>query len=170
MTALTVNFCARCTVERLIQAGGLQGVRRGKPWKTSIPDELSDRPLDLVERQFHATGLNQLWIVGFTYVATWSVVVYVAFVIDVFNGEIIGWKASKNMQTGLVLDALEQAIRQRGKPAGVVNHNDRGSQYLSIAYTTRLAESKFKPSVGSTGDSYDNAMADDLSLSTPVEN
>ena len=153
---------ARCTVERLMWAHGLEGVRRGKPWKTTIPDEAADRPLDLVDRQFKAVAPNRLWVADFTYVPTWSGVVYVAFVLDVFNHELVGWKAAKNMRTELVLDALEQAIWARGKPSGVIHHSDRGSQYLSITYSNRLSEQGFKPSVGSTGDSYDNAMAESV--------
>ena len=153
---------ARCTVERLMRAHGLEGVRRGKPWKTTIPEEAADRPLDLVDRQFKAVAPNRLWVADFTYVPTWSGVVYVAFVLDVFNHELVGWKAAKNMRTELVLDALEQAIWARGKPSGVIHHSDRGSQYLSITYSNRLSEQGFKPSVGSTGDSYDNAMAESV--------
>jgi putative transposase len=152
----------RCTVERLMRAHGLQGVRRGKSWKTTIPDEATDRPLDLVDRHFKAEAPNCLWVADFTYIPTWSGVMYVAFVMDVFNREIAGWKASRTMRTELVLDALEQAIWARGKPNGVIHHSDRGSQYLSITYSNRLSEAGFKPSVGSTGDSYDNAMAESV--------
>jgi len=153
---------ARCTVERLMRSEGLQGVRHGRRWKTTVPDESADRPLDLVERQFTADAPNRLWVADFTYVPAWQGVVYVAFVMDVFNREIVGWKAARTMRSELVLDALEQAIWLRGKPSGIVHHSDRGSQYLSIKYSDRLAEAGFKPSVGSTGDSYDNAMAESV--------
>ena len=153
---------ARCTTERLMQRLGFQGVRRGKRWKTTIPDEAADRPLDLVDRQFTADHPDQLWVADFTYVPTWQGVVYVAFILDVFARRIVGWRVAKNMRTELVLDALEQAIWARGKPMGVTHHSDRGSQYLSIRYSERLAEACFEPSVGSKGDSYDNAMAESV--------
>lgn len=153
---------ARCTTERLMQRLGFQGVRRGKRWKTTIPDEAIDRPLDLVDRQFTADHPDQLWVADFTYVPTWQGVVYVAFILDVFARRIVGWRVAKNMRTELVLDALEQAIWARGKPMGVTHHSDRGSQYLSIRYSERLAEAGFEPSVGSKGDSYDNAMAESV--------
>ena len=153
---------ARCTTERLMQRLGFQGVRRGKRWKTTIPDEAADRPLDLVDRQFAADHPDQLWVADFTYVPTWKGVVYVAFILDVFARRIVGWRVAKNMRTELVLDALEQAIWARGKPMGVTHHSDRGSQYLSIRYGERLAEAGFEPSVGSKGDSYDNAMAESV--------
>jgi transposase InsO family protein len=153
---------ARCTTERLMRELGLQGVRRGKRWKTTVPDELSPRPLDLVDRQFVAERPNQLWVADFTYVPTWQGVVYVAFILDVYARCIVGWRVSKNMRSELVLDALEQAVWARGGPQGVVHHSDRGSQYLSIRYTERLAEAGFEPSVGSKGDSYDNAMAESV--------
>ena len=153
---------ARCTTERLMAKLGLQGVRRGKRWKTTIPDEATERPLDLVDREFSAQRPNQLWVADFTYVPTWQGVVYVAFVLDVFARQVVGWRVSKNMRTDLVLDALEQAIWARGRPRGVTHHSDRGSQYLSIRYSDRLAEAGFEPSVGSKGDSYDNAMAESV--------
>lgn len=153
---------ARCTVERLMGALGLEGVRRGRRCVTTIPDELAAKPLDLVNRQFTAERPNQLWVADITYVATWSGFVYVAFVVDVFSRYIVGWRALKSLQTDIVLDALEQALWARGKPKGVTHHSDRGSQYLSIRYTERLAEAGFKASVGSVGDSYDNALAETI--------
>ncbi|WP_431685968.1 IS3 family transposase [Hahella sp. NBU794] len=153
---------ARCTVARLMGEMGLAGVRRGKSCRTTIPDELADKPLDLVNRNFCAERPNQLWVADITYVATWSGFVYVAFVVDVFSRYIVGWRALKSLQTDIVLDALEQALWARGKPKGVTHHSDRGSQYLSIKYTERLAEAGFKASVGSVGDSYDNALAETI--------
>lgn len=153
---------ARCTVERLMGVLGLEGVRRGRRCITTIPDELAAKPLDLVNRQFTAERPNQLWVADITYVATWSGFVYVAFVVDVFSRYIVGWRALKSLQTDIVLDALEQALWARGKPKGVTHHSDRGSQYLSIRYTERLAEAGFKASVGSVGDSYDNALAETI--------
>jgi transposase InsO family protein len=150
---------ARCTVERLMNSLGIAGVRRGKRCVTTIPSEQADRPLDLVKRQFSAERPNQLWVADITYVATWSGFVYVAFVVDVFSRWIVGWRA---MKTDLVLDALEQALWARGKPKGVTHHSDRGSQYLSIRYSERLAEAGFKASVGTVGDSYDNALAETI--------
>ena len=152
----------RCTVERLMGNMGLEGVRRGKPCRTTIPDELADKPLDLVNRNFSAERPNQLWVADITYVATWSGFVYVAFVVDVFSRYIVGWRVLKSLQADIVLDALEQALWARGKPIGVTHHSDRGSQYLSIKYTERLAEAGFKASVGSVGDSYDNALAETI--------
>jgi putative transposase len=151
---------ARCTVERLMRLLGLQGVVRGKGRRTTIGDEAADRPVDLVQRQFTAAHPNQLWVADFTYVATWSGFVYVAFVIDVFARRIVGWRVAKSMRTDLVLDALEQALWSRRDTQGLVHHSDRGSQYLSIHYTERLAEAAAEPSVGSRGDSYDNALAE----------
>ena len=153
---------ARCTVERLMKRLGLQGVRRGSKRITTIPDKSADKPADLVNRQFVAQRPNQLWVADFTYVATWSGFVYVAFVIDVFSRNIVGWRVLKTMQTQLVLDALEQALWARGKPRGVVHHSDRGSQYLSIRYTERLDQAGCSASVGTTGDSYDNALAETI--------
>ena len=153
---------ARCTVERLMKQLGLEGVRRGKRCKTTLPDEAAHKPLDLVQREFTASHPNQLWVADITYVATWSGFVYVAFVIDVFSRYIVGWRVLKHMQTDLILDALEQALWARGKPTGVIHHSDRGSQYLSIRYTERLAEAGFNASVGSVGDSYDNALAETI--------
>ena len=150
---------ARCTVARLMQSMGLQGVIRGKPVKTTIQDKAMPCPLDRVNRQFKAPAPNVLWVSDFTYVATWAGFVYVAFVIDVFARRIVGWRASRTAHTAFVLDALEQAIHDR-RPAhrgGLVHHSDRGGQYLSIKYTERLAEAGIEPSVGSVGDSYDRA-------------
>ena len=153
---------ARCTVERLMKQLGIEGVRRGRRCVTTIPSNQVEKPLDLVNRQFSAIRPNQLWVADITYVATWSGFVYVAFVIDVFSRYIVGWRVLKHMQTDLILDALEQALWCRGKPTGVIHHSDRGSQYLSIRYTDRLSEAGFKASVGSVGDSYDNALAETI--------
>jgi len=156
---------ARCTVERLMRALGLRGVVRGRAWKvTTRSDAAASRPADLVDRQFVATRPNQLWVADFTYVATWRGFVYVAFVIDVFARRIVGWRVSASLRTDFVLDALEQAIYDR-RQAGVddlVHHSDRGTQYLSMRYTERLAEAAIAPSVGSRGDSYDNALAESI--------
>lgn len=153
---------ARCTVERLMRSLGLQGVVRGKRIRTTIADDAAQLPADLVKRQFKAERPNQLWVADFTYVATWSGFIYVAFVIDVFARRIIGWRAARSMRTDLVLDALEQAIWSRDPGHGVVHHSDHGSQYLSIRYTERLAEIGVEPSTGSVGDSYDNALAETI--------
>ena len=151
---------ARCTVARLMQRMGLKGVRRGAKTRTTIPADLAEKPRDLVQRRFVATQPNQLWIADFTYVATWAGFVYVAFVIDVYARRIVGWRVSRSMQTELVLDALEQAIQQRRPGSGLIHHSDRGVQYLAIKYTERLADVGVSASVGSVGDSYDNAMAE----------
>jgi len=153
---------ARCTVERLMGALGLQGVVRGRKCRTTIADDRAERPLDRVNRQFRASRPNELWVADFTYVATWAGFVYVAFVIDVFARRIIGWRVARSMSTDLVLDALEQALWARSGAKGVVHHSDRGSQYLSIRYSERLAEAGIEPSVGSVGDSYDNALAETI--------
>jgi transposase InsO family protein len=153
---------ARCTVERLMRESGLRGVMRGRKCRTTITDDRAERPLDRVNRQFVATRPNELWVADFTYVATWGGFVYVAFVIDVFARRIIGWRVSRSMSAELVLDALEQAIWARSGIEGVVHHSDRGSQYLSIRYSERLAEAGAQPSVGSVGDSYDNALAETI--------
>jgi len=156
---------ARCTVERLMREMGLRGVVRGRAWKiTTQADPAAARPADLVDREFAATRPNQLWVADFTYVATWGGFVYVAFVIDVFARRIVGWRVSSSLATDFVLDALEQAIYDR-RGAGVedlVHHSDRGTQYLSMRYTDRLAEAGIEPSVGSRGDSYDNALAESI--------
>lgn len=155
---------ARCTVERLMRAQGLQGVRRGKRLRTTIADDAASRPMDRVNRQFRAERPNQLWVSDFTYVSTWQGWLYVAFVIDVYARRIVGWRVSKSMTTDFVLDALEQALyaRQPGNDGSLTHHSDRGSQYVSIRYSERLAESGIEPSVGSRGDSYDNALAETI--------
>jgi len=155
---------ARCTVARLMKTMGVQGVIRGKPVRTTVSDKAVPCPLDQVNRQFHAPAPNRLWVSDFTYVSTWAGMVYVAFVIDVYARFIVGWRVSRTAHAGFVLDALEQALHDR-KPVGkgsLVHHSDRGSQYLSIKYTERLAEAGIKPSVGSVGDSYDNALAETI--------
>lgn len=154
---------ARCTIERLMQAHGLEGVTRGKK-RTTVPDPAQPCPQDRVNRQFTAEAPNQLWVSDFTYVSTWIGMVYVAFVIDVFARKIVGWKLSTSMTTSFVLDALNQAICQRrpAQGAGLIHHSDRGSQYLSIRYTERLAAAGIDTSVGSVGDSYDNALAESI--------
>jgi transposase InsO family protein len=152
---------ARCTVARLMRGMGLQGAVRGKKFKkTTISDDSAARPADLVDRDFTATRPNQLWVADLTYVATWRGFVYVAFVIDVFSRTIVGWRVSSSLRTGLALDALEQALHARPGTDGLVHHSDRGVQYLSIRYTERLKEAGIEPSVGSVGDSYDNALAE----------
>jgi putative transposase len=155
---------ARCTVERLMQAMGLAGAVRGKAVRTTVSDKAAPCPLDKVNRQFQAPGPNRLWVSDFTYVSTWQGFVYVAFVIDTFARYIVGWRVSRTAQTGFVLDALEQALWRR-KPArggGLVHHSDRGSQYVAISYSERLAAAGIEPSVGSVGDSYDNALAETI--------
>ncbi len=155
---------ARCTVERLMRDMGLAGVIRGKPVRTTISDKAAPCPLDHVNRQFHAPAPNRLWVSDFTYVSTWGGFVYVAFVIDVYARYIVGWRVSRTAHASFVLDALEQALHDR-RPVhrgGLVHHSDRGSQYLSIKYTERLAEAGIEPSVGSVGDSYDNALAETI--------
>jgi putative transposase len=157
---------ARCTIERLMREMGLEGVtRRRRAPRTTIPNPAAARALDLVDRRFHASRPNQLWVADFTYCPTWSGMVYVAFVFDVFSRRIIGWRAATSMSTPLVLDCLEQAIwtrRQQGITDldGLIHHTDAGSQYTSIAFTDRLVEAGIDPSVGSVGDAYDNALAE----------
>lgn len=155
---------ARCTVERLMRRMGIQGARRGKSMRTTVPDTSAPCPLDHVNRHFKADRPNQLWVSDFTYVSTWQGWLYVAFVIDVFARRIVGWRVSSSMHTDFVLDALEQALydRQPEQTGGLVHHSDRGSQYVSIRYTERLAEAGIEPSVGSRGDSYDNALAETI--------
>ena len=153
---------ARCTVERLMRQLGIQGVVRGRKRITTRSNPDQKRALDLVKRQFTASRPNQLWVADFTFVATWSGFVYVAFVVDVFSRSIVGWRVSRSMKTELVLDALEQAIWARNTHGKLIHHSDRGSQYLSIRYTERLAEAGISASVGTTGDSYDNAMAETI--------
>ena len=168
---------ARCTVARLMKSMGIQGIIRGKPQKTTIPDKKLPCPLDRVNRQFRVPAPNMLWVSDFTYVATWKGFVYVAprhghsdqwrshgSIIDAYARKIVGWRVSSSAHAGFVLDALEQAVHDRrpGKGMGLVHHSDRGSQYLSIRYTERLAEAGIEPSVGSVGDSYDNALAETI--------
>ena len=156
---------ARCTVARLMARLGLRGAVRGRAFRTTTqPGSGAGRPADLVERDFTATRPNQLWVSDLTYVATWRGFVYVAFVIDVFARRIVGWRASSSLRSDLALDALEQAIydRQEDGTEQLVHHSDRGVQYLSIKYTERLAEAGIAPSVGSKGDSYDNALAESV--------
>jgi len=156
---------ARCTVHRLMRQMGLQGATRGRKFtRTTIADDSVARPGDLVDRNFTATGPNQLWVADLTYVVTWRGFAYVAFVIDVFSRRIVGWRASSSLRSDLALDALEQALYDRPIAASprLIHHSDRGVQYLSIRYTERLAEAGIEPSVGSTGDSYDNAMAESV--------
>jgi putative transposase len=152
---------ARCTVARLMKAMGLEGAVRGKPMRTTISDTAAPGPLDRVNRQFRAPRPNALWVSDFTYVVTWAGFVYVAFVIDVYARRIVGWRVSRSAEAGFVLDALEQALHER-RPVrgGLVHHSDRGGQYVSLRYTQRLAEAGIEPSVGSVGDSYDNALAE----------
>lgn len=155
---------ARCTVERLMRRLGLRGVIRGKAVKTTVSAKATPCPRDLVNRQFRAERPNALWVSDFTYVSTGQGFVYVAFVIDVFARRIVGWKVSRSARTDFVLDALEQALHAR-RPAddrGLIHHSDRGVQYVSIRYTERLAEAGIEPSVGSVGDSYDNALAETI--------
>ena len=155
---------ARCTVARLMRSMGLQGVIRGKPVRTTISDKAAPCPLDHVNREFKAPRPNALWVSDFTYVATWSGFAYVAFIIDAYARRIVGWRVSRTAHTGFVLDALEQALHER-RPlhrGGLVHHSDRGSQYVSIHYTERLAQAGIEPSVGSVGDSYDNALAESI--------
>jgi transposase InsO family protein len=155
---------ARCSVARLMQTMGLQGVVRGKRVRTTISNATAPCPLDRVNRQFMAPRPNALWVSDFTYVATWAGFVYVAFVIDAFARRIVGWRVSRTAHAGFVLDALEQALHERRpvRGGGLVHHSDRGVQYLSIKYTERLAEAGIEPSVGSIGDSYDNALAETI--------
>ena len=153
---------ARCTVERLMRNLGLAGALRGRRIRTTISDEEAARPADLVERDFTATRPNQLWVADLTYVATWAGFVYVAFVIDAFSRRIVGWRVSQSPRSDLALDALEQALYARPDTHGLVHHSGRGVQYLSIRYTDRLREAGIEPSVGSVGDSYDNALAETI--------
>ena len=153
---------ARCTVERLMREMGLQGVVRGREVKTTVPDDLAERPMDLVRRDFTADRPNRLWVADLTYVATWSGFVYVAFITDVFSRKIVGWRVSNSLRSDLALDALEQALHARSDLQQLVHHSDRGVQYLSIRYTERLKDIGIEPSVGSVGDSYDNALAETI--------
>ena len=153
---------ARCTVERLMRDLGIRGVVRGKIVRTTFPDEVATRPADLVDRQFRASAPNRLWVADLTYVKTHAGWVYVAFIVDVFSRYVVGWQASRSLRTDLALDALEMAIwARRGEHLdGLIHHSDRGAQYLAIRYTERLAEAGVVTSVGSRGDSYDNALAE----------
>src|SRR5947207_8000874 len=155
---------ARCTVERIMRKEGLKGVVRGRAFRITTNGSASaDRPADLVARNFTASRPNQLWVADLTYVATWRGFVYTAFVIDVFSRRIVGWRVSNSLRSDLALDALEQAIQDRaGHLEGLVHHSDRGTQYLSIRYTDRLTDAGIAPSVGSRGDSYDNALAETI--------
>lgn len=155
---------ARCTVERLMRRNGMRGVMRGKVVRTTLGDKAAPCPMDRVNRQFKADRPNQLWVSDFTYVSTWQGFAYVAFVIDVFARRIIGWRVSHSMRTDFVLDALEQALwaRQPERDGTLIHHSDRGSQYVSIRYSERLVEAGIEPSVGSQGDSYDNALAETI--------
>jgi putative transposase len=155
---------ARCTVGRLMGEFGLRGVVRGRRVKTTVGSEEIPRPADRVNRDFKVARPNALWVSDLTYVATWRGFVYVAFVIDAYARRIVGWRASSTLRTGLALDALEQALYDRavGDENTLVHHSDRGVQYVSIRYTERLAEAGIEPSVGSVGDSYDNALAEPI--------
>lgn len=155
---------ARCTVERLMKVQGLRGVVRGRRIKTTWPANLAERPLDLVNRDFKVTRPNALWVADLTYVATWRGFVYVAFVVDAFARRIVGWRVSTSLRTDLALDALEQALHDRriGQQEQLIHHSDRGVQYVAIRYSDRLAEVGISPSVGSVGDSYDNALAETI--------
>lgn len=160
---------ARCTVERLMRAEGLAGVRRGRRFKTTIADELANRQSDLVERDFTAPGPNRLWVADLTYVKTHSGFVYVAFVVDVFSRFVVGWQVSTSLKSDLALDALEMAPHTRQQDEGLVHHSDRGVQFVSIRYTERLAEAGVEPSVGSKGDSYDNAPVESFNRPNKTE-
>lgn len=152
---------ARCTVARLMRALGLHGVVRGKTVRTTQSDKAGPCPLDRVNRDFKAPRPNLLWVADFTYVTTWAGFVFVAFVIDAFARRIVGWRVSRAAEAGFVLDALDQALHaRRPTEGGLIHHSDRGVQYISITYTERLAEAGIAPSVGSVGDSFDNALAE----------
>jgi transposase InsO family protein len=154
---------ARCTVERLMAQMGLRGAVRGRAFKrTTVADESAPRPADLVQRDFTADRPNRLWVADLTYVATWAGFAYVAFVTDVFSRRIVGWRVSRSLRSELALDALEQALHARRDLDGLVHHSDRGVQYVSFRYSERLAEAGIEPSVGSVGDSYDNALAETI--------
>jgi putative transposase len=153
---------ARCTVERLMRGLGLSGAVRGRPVRTTVPDGAAGRPADLVKRDFKAPVPNRLWVADLTYVRTWSGFAYVSFIVDVFSRYIVGWQASRSLRSDLALAALEQALWARNPCAGLVHHSDRGVQYLSVRYTERLAWAGAVTSVGSRGDSYDNALAESV--------
>jgi putative transposase len=157
------HVVARCTVTRIMSDLGLRGVQRGRKQFTTVPDDTAGRPADLVERQFVADRPNQLWLADITYVSTWQGWLYVAFVLDVHSRVIVGWQLANHLRTDLVLDALEMALWRRDLTHGaLIHHSDRGSQYLSFRYSDRLAEVNVSASVGSRGDSYDNAMIESL--------
>ncbi|MCB0913830.1 MAG: IS3 family transposase, partial [Propionibacteriaceae bacterium] len=156
---------ARCTVERIMREQGWEGARYGSKHKTTVADPGHDRRPDLVDRNFWAPAPNRLWVADFSYVPTWTGMVYVAFVVDVFSRRIVGWRAARSMTTDLVLDALEHALFTRAREGvtdltGLISHSDAGSQYTSVALTSRLVEEGIDPSVGSVGDALDNAMAE----------
>jgi transposase InsO family protein len=155
---------ARCTVARLMRGMGLQGAVRGREVRTTVSNPAAPCSLDRVNRQFRAPRPNALWLSDFTYVATWQGFVYVAFIIDAYARRIVGWRVSRTAHAAFVLDALEQALADRRpvQGGGLVHHSDRGVQYVSIRYTERLAEAGIEPSVGSVGDSYDNALAESI--------
>lgn len=155
---------ARCTVERLMRGLGIEGVRRGKRVRTTVPDSAAACPQDLVRRHFEADRPNRLWVADFTYVSTWQGWLYVAFIIDAYAKRIVGWRACSSMTTDFVLDALEQAVydRRPTQSDGLIHHSDRGSQYVSIRYSERLSEAGINPSVGNTGSAYDNALAETI--------
>lgn len=157
---------ARCTVERLMRDLGIQGAVRGKAKRTTMTDDTMPRPADLVERDFTAPGPNRLWVADLTYVRTWSGFIYVAFITDVYSRRIVGWQASRSLKTDLALNALEQAVWERTRNGadldGLIHHSDRGTQYVSIRYTERLTQHGVLTSVGSRGDSYDNALAETI--------
>ena len=153
---------ARCTIERLMRQMGLQGVRRGRRFKVTTLAGAVHRPPDLVSRNFTTSQPNQLWVADLTYVASWAGFVYIAFVIDAFSRMIVGWRVSRTLRSDLALDALEQALHARPENSGLVHHSDRGVQYVSIRYTERLAQAGIEPSVGSVGDSYDDALAETI--------
>jgi putative transposase len=153
---------ARCTVERLMGRLRIAGAVRGKKYRTTVPDDLAMRPMDLVQRDFAATQPDQLWVADLTYISTHAGFVYAAFVIDAFSRRIVGWRVSRSLHSDLALDALEQALYARPGSDRLVHHSDRGVQYLSIRYTERLAEAGIEPSVGSVGDAYDNALAETI--------
>jgi len=163
---------ARCTVERLMRHMGIQGCRRGRVWvKTTVGDDALGRPADLVDRNFTAPAPNRLWVADLTYVKTHSGWVYVAFIVDVFSRMVVGWQASRSLRSDLAIDALEMAVfnrkRQGADLSALVHHSDRGVQYLSVRYSNRLADNHIVASVGSKGDSYDNALVESFNADVP---
>lgn len=153
---------ARCTVSRLMGELGLQGVRRGKKVRTTVPSDTADRSRDLVDRHFEAEAPNRLWVADLTCVASWQGLIWVAFITDVYSRKIVGWRVTKSPDSALAIDALEQAVHAREVGEGLIHHSDRGVQYLSIKYTEKLAQAGIETSVGSVGDSYDNALAESV--------